>query len=162
MKIELGYLNPGPGASSEELSKVILARFGLLPRKKDAKAGFHSLLFELYERKKEANRSQNPEKAVMSVEEMGAFAGIKRQTMYDYLNRWLMLQIIKKTSFVKNKTVIMGYELNGSNLENAFRKAETIVKDHVEQSLDLIKELQNEIKKDKLKENFRQTPEESD
>ena len=161
MKIELRHMNPGPGANSEELSKVILARFGLLPRKKDAKAGFHNLILELYERKKQANRNQNPEDGVMTVEEMGAFAGIKRQTMYDYLNRWLLLQILKKTSFVKNKAVIVGYELNGSNLENAFRKAEVVVKDHVEVSLDLIKDLQNEIKKQKLKENFKQTHEES-
>ena len=96
-----------------------------------------------------------PEQAVMTVEEMGMFAGIKRQTMYDYLNRWLMLQILKKTSFAKDKTIVMGYELNGSNLENAFKKAEIVVKGHVEQSLDLVKDLQNEIKKEKLKDNFK-------
>ena len=53
-KIELLHMNPGINASSEELAKVVLARFGLVPRKNDAKAGFHKLLLELYERKKKA------------------------------------------------------------------------------------------------------------
>ena len=56
--------------NSEELSKVLLARFGLLPRKKDGSAKLHVLLLELYERKKEANKTKNPEVAVMPVEVM--------------------------------------------------------------------------------------------
>jgi len=153
MKIELRHMNPSPGADSEELSKVVLARFGLIPRKKDAKAGFHKLILELYERKKHSNKEKKPEIAVMTVEEMGMYAGIKRQTVYDYLRRWLMLQILKKTTFVQNGTIITGYELNGSNLENVFRKAEVIIKEHVERSIEYTKELQNEIKKEKLKLN---------
>lgn len=151
MKIELKYMNPGQGADSEELSKVILARFGLIPRKKDAKAGFHKLLLELYQRKKNANNEKKPELSVMSVEEMGAHSGIKRQTMYDYLRRWLSLQIVKKTTLVNSGVVITGYELNGQNLENAFRKAEAIIHDHVGKSIEIVKELQNEVKKDKLR-----------
>lgn len=153
MKIELKHMNPGHGADSEELSKVVLARFGLIPRKKDAKAGFHKLILELYERKKQANKEKKPELAVMTVDEMGMYAGIKRQTVYDYLKRWLMLQILKKTTFVQNGAVVAGYELNGSNLENTFRKAEIVINGHVEQSIELVKELQNEIKKEKLKLN---------
>jgi hypothetical protein len=161
MKIELKYMNPGQGADSDELSRVILARFGLMPRKKDAKAGFHKLLLEMYEKKKAANNDKKPELAVMSVEEMGAISGIKRQTMYDYLRRWTSLQILKKTSFVSNGAVITGYELNGTNLENAFRKAESIVHEHVNKSIEIVKELQNEVKKEKLRKKPVKSDEES-
>lgn len=136
-----------------ELSKVLLARFGLLPRKKDGSAELHKLLLELYERKKIANKDKKPEAAVMPVEEMALHAGIKRQTMYDYLNRWLDLQILKKTSFVANGKVVVGYELNGTNLEGAFRKAETTLKGHMDASFRVIEQLQNEIKKEKLRSN---------
>jgi hypothetical protein len=151
MKIELKYMNPGQGADSDELSRVVLARFGLMPRKKDAKAGFHRLILEMYEKKKAANNEKKPELAVMNVEEMGAISGIKRQTMYDYLRRWTNLQILKKTTLVNNGAVIMGYELNGINLENAFRKAEAIIQEHVSKSIEIVKELQNEVKKEKLR-----------
>lgn len=134
-----------------ELSKVLLARFGLLPRKKDGSAKLHALLLELYERKKEANREKRPESAVMPVEEMALHAGIKRQTMYDYLRRWLDLQVLKKTSFVSSGKVVIGYELNGTNLESAFRKAESTIKNHLESSFRVIETLQNEIKKEKLR-----------
>lgn len=135
----------------EELSKVLLSRFGLLPRKKDGSAQFHKLLLELYERKKIANREKKPEEAVMPVEEMALHAGIKRQTMYDHLKRWLDLQILKKTSFVSSGKVVIGYELNGTNLEGAFRKAESTIKAHLDTSFRLIEQLQNEIKKEKLR-----------
>lgn len=135
----------------EELSKVLIARFGLAPRKKDGNAQMHKLLLQLYERKKEANREKKPEAAVIPVEEMALHAGIKRQTMYDYLKRWLDLQILKKTSFVSNGKVIIGYELNGTNLEGAFRKAEATLKAHMDASFRLIENLQNEIKKEKLR-----------
>ena len=152
MKIELKHMNPSPGANSEELAKVTLARFGLIPRKKDAKAALHKLLLELYERKKLANRSKKAEDAVMTVEDMAMHSDIKRQTMYDYLNRWLMLQIIKKTTFARDQSIVIGYELNGSTLEAAFRKAQVVVNSHVETSIEVIKDLQNEIKKEKLRQ----------
>jgi len=151
MKIELDLIEPVEHASSEELAKVILARLGLLPRKKDALAKFHKLLVELYEKKKLSARERKPELAVMTVEEMGLHAGIKRQTMYDYLNRWLILNVLKKTSFVSDGKIITGYELNGSNLEAAFRKAEYVIQNHMSTTFDIIKEFQNELKKDKLK-----------
>jgi len=135
----------------EELSKVLIARFGLSPRKKDGTAQLHKLLLQLYERKKEANREKKPELAVLPVEEMALYAGIKRQTMYDYLRRWLDFQILKKTSFVSGGKVVIGYELNGNNLEGAFRKAESTLKGHLEASFRLIEQLQNEIKKEKLR-----------
>jgi hypothetical protein len=135
----------------QELAKVLLARFGLLPRKKDGNAQLHKLLLQLYERKKEANREKKPEAAVMPVEEMALYADIKRQTMYDYLRRWLDLQILKKTSFVSSGKVVIGYELNGTNLEGAFRKAEATLKAHMDSSFRIIEHLQNEIKKEKLR-----------
>ncbi|MEM3154267.1 MAG: hypothetical protein QW165_01730 [Candidatus Woesearchaeota archaeon] len=144
----------------EELSKVLLARFGLLPRKKDGNAQMHKLLLQLYERKKEANREKKPEAAVMPVEEMALYAGIKRQTMYDYLKRWLDLQILKKTSFVSGGKVVIGYELNGTNLEGAFRKAEATLKGHLDASFKIIENLQNEIKKEKLRSNAEAKPSE--
>ena len=47
----------------EELAKVLLARFGLMPRKRDGNAKLHKLVLQLYERKKEANRERRPEHA---------------------------------------------------------------------------------------------------
>jgi hypothetical protein len=153
MKIELDVVEPIDNASSEELAKIILARFGLMPKKVDALARFHRLLLELYEKKKLANKDRKPELAVMTVEEMGVYAGIKRQTMYDYLNRWLLLNVLKKTSFVNDGKIITGYELNGPNIEAAFKKAEYVIQNHMTQTFDIIQKFQNEIKKEKLRQN---------
>jgi hypothetical protein len=154
MKFELEVTEPLPDADTEEIARILLARFGLLPRKKDGQAKMHKLLLELYERKKSANREKKPEEAVMTVEDMGVFAGIKRQTMYDYLGRWLSLSLLKKTSFVANGKVVIGYELNGTNLESAFKKAEVTVKNHLDMSLDIVRNLQNEVKKEKIRSNI--------
>ena len=150
MEFLLGHAEP-INQESEELARVLIARFGLSPRKKDGNAQLHKLLLELYERKKLANREKKPEASVMPVEEMALHAGIKRQTMYDYLRRWLDLQILKKTSFVSSGKVVIGYELNGTNLEGAFRKAEATLKGHLDASFRIIEQLQNEIKKEKLR-----------
>ena len=154
MKFELEVTEPLPDAETEEIARILLARFGLLPRKKDGQAKMHKLLLELYERKKYANKEKKPEEAVMTVEDMGVFAGIKRQTMYDYLGRWLSLNLLKKTSFVANGKIIIGYELNGTNLESAFKKAESTVRNHLEQSIDIVRSLQNEVKKEKIRQNI--------
>lgn len=154
MKFELEVTEPLPDAETEEIARILLARFGLLPRKKDGQAKMHKLLLELYERKKVANREKKPEEAVMTVENMGVFAGIKRQTMYDYLGRWLSLNLLKKTSFVANGKVVIGYELNGTNLESSFKKAETTIRNHLEQSLEIVRSLQNEVKREKIKQNI--------
>ncbi|MBI4017129.1 MAG: hypothetical protein HY363_05565 [Candidatus Aenigmarchaeota archaeon] len=150
MKIQLENKEVIDDNSTEQIAMVLLARFGLLPRKKDANAKIHKLLLEIYERKKKANRERAPEAAVVPVDEMGVFAGISRQTMYEYLHRWLDLAILKKTTFVSNGKVITGYELNGQNLEGAFRKAETVIKNHLDYSFKLVDKLQNEIKKEKI------------
>ena len=133
------------------ISPVALLIPSAVPRKKDGTAKFEKLLLELYERKKLANRDKKPEAAVMPVEEMGIFSGIARQTMYEYLKRWVSLGILKKTSFVANGKVIIGYELNGNNLEGAFGKASQAIHNHTETSLDIIRNLQLEIKKEKLR-----------
>jgi hypothetical protein len=146
------------GAQPDELARVLLARFGLLPRKRDGAAQMHKLLLELSERKKAANREKKPEAAVMPVEQMAAFAGIARQTMYEYLRRWLDLNILKKTSFVSDGKVVIGYELNGTNIEGAFRKAEAVLKAHLDHSFRLVDQLQSEIKREKLRKG---EPEES-
>ncbi|MEK6961530.1 MAG: hypothetical protein AABX47_10265 [Nanoarchaeota archaeon] len=151
MKFQLAHTEAQPDANSDEIARTILARFGLLPRKKDGQAKMHSLLLEMYERKKTANREKKPEAAVMTVEDMGVFAGIARQTMYEYLNRWLDLNILKKTSFVVEGKVTIGYELNGPTIEAAFKKAQQTLSNHVETSLELVSRLQNEVKRDKLK-----------
>jgi hypothetical protein len=156
MKFELEATEALPDAESGETARVLLARFGLLPRKRDSAAQMHTLLLELYERKKTSNRMKKPEEAVLTVEDMGVFAGIKRQTMYDYLGRWLALNVLKKTSFVANGKVVIGYELNGPNLEAAFKKAEFVIKNHVEQSLDIVRGLQNQVKKEKIRQNMPQ------
>jgi len=159
MKIQLEQKEAPEQAVPDDIAKTLLARFGLVPRKKDGNAQMHKLLLELSERKKAANREKKPELAVMPVEDMGTFAGIKRQTMYEYLHRWLDLNILKKTSFVSNGKVVIGYELNGTNLESAFRKAESTIKTHLDDSFKLIELLQNEIKKEKLRAGAAEAPE---
>ena len=154
MKIQLGKKEATYDSDIEGSTKVLLDRFGLQPRKKDGLAKMHSLVLELYERKKQANREKKPELAVMPVEDMSIFAGIKRQTMYDHLRRWLDLNILKKTSFVSNGKVVIGYELNGTNLEAAFRKAEVVIRNHIDESFKLVSHIQNEIKKDKIRSNL--------
>ena len=155
MKIQLEHAEALPDGNVEELARVLLARFGLLPRKKDGSAAMHKLLLELYEKKKLANRERKPELAVIPVEMMGNVAGIKRQTMYEYLHRWLDLSILKKTSFVSDGKVVIGYELNGANLEGAFRKAEATIRNHLDASFRLVDVLQNEIKKGKIRDSFK-------
>ena len=54
----------------------------------------------------------------MTVEEMGNAAGITRQTMYDYLKRWIDLDIITKTTYI--------YEGKMTYRSSPFRSAVTI------------------------------------
>ena len=109
------------------------------------------LILELYERKKQAYKNKLPDEAVMTVEAMATYAQVSRQTMYDYLYRFLQLNILKKTSFMKQHELITGYELSGHNLETSFTKAITLIHEELGTSLELIKSLQNEIKKEKLR-----------
>lgn len=131
---------------------MILARIGLMPRKKGSTDKMHQTLLELYERSKESYRKKKPELAIMTVEDMGTFAGISRQTMYDYLSRWTELNIIAKTSYINEGKVIIGYKLNGNTLEKAFERSIQAIQANLETTQSLIKELQRSVKNEKISE----------
>ncbi len=152
-KIILTEQDPGMNANSEELAKVIINRLGLSPRKEGSTDKMYRTLLELYERSKHANREKNAELAVMTVDDMGYFAGITRQTMYEYLKRWMGLNIIVKTSYIKDGKVVIGYKLNGNTLEQAFEKSMQKVSNNLETSMKYIRELQRIVKNEKLSSN---------
>ena len=151
-KIILAEHEPGMNPDSEELAKVIIGRIGLMPRKEGSTDKMYRTFLELYERSKQANREKNPESAVMTVDEMGYFAGITRQTMYEYLKRWMELNLIIKTSYISNGKVVIGYKLNGNTLEQAFEKSIQKVKNNLDTTLKYVKELQRLVKNEKLKQ----------
>lgn len=151
-KIILTNKETGLNPTSEELAKAVLARMGLEPRKTGSTENMHKIFLELYERMKTANKNKEPEAAVMTVEEMGVFAGITRQTMYDYLKRWLTLNIIVKTSYIKDGKVIIGYKLNGATLESAFEKAAMNIQNNLEITRKYMQELQRLLKNEKIKQ----------
>ena len=158
-KLILTDHEPSLGANSEELANIIINRIGVMPRKKGSTERMNRVLLELYENSKASNREKNPKLAVMTVEEMSMHAGITRQTMYDYLKRWLSLDIIAKTSYIDeaNKAVI-GYKLNGSTLENAFEKAKTRINNNLGLTTQYIIELQKLIKNEKLSQKAKKAP----
>jgi hypothetical protein len=151
MDIQLSLSKPLDNSDSKVLMECVLDRFGLLPRKAGAKVRIEALILELYERKKRAYKEKNPNLAIMTVEEMAIFSQISRQTMYDYLDRFLQLSILKKTSVILDKKLTCGYELSSNNLETSFAKALETINEQLSTSMDLIKKLQNEIKKEKLR-----------
>jgi len=149
---EPSSMNP----DSKELATVIINRMGLSPRKVGSTDQMYRVLIELYERTKLSNIEKKPELAVLTVEEMGNVAGITRQTMYDYIKRWIDLDLVVKTSYIYEGKVIIGYKLNGVTVENAFEKAAVKVKNNLELTLKYAKELQNSIKKEKISETMKQ------
>src|SRR3989338_1996606 len=150
-KIILTDMEPGINPNSDELANVVVTRLGLMPRKKGSTEKMNKVLVELYERAKKAYREKNPTFAVMTVEEMALLAGITRQTMYDYLKRWLAIEFIAKTSFIgQENKVVVGYKLNGSTLENAFEKAKARINSNLDFSLKYILELQKTVKNEKI------------
>lgn len=149
-KIVLQNHEPGMNPTSEELAKVVMSRMGLEPRKSGSTDKMFRTLLEMYERSKAAHRDKKPELAVMTVEEMGAYAGITRQTMYDYLRRWLELNMITKTSYIVDNKVVIGYKLNGPTLEASFDKARQQVSNNLELTIRYIRELQKLIKNEKI------------
>ena len=154
MKIVLQNEIPSNSSNSTEIANTILSRIGLLPRKSGSTKNMNKVLLELYERSKLSNKMQQPHIALMSVEEMAIHAGITRQTFYEYLVRWIELNFIVKQNYVivKNNTkkILNGYRLNGSNILNAFEKVKTTINENLNQTLNLTKKLQNEIKREKL------------
>ena len=151
-KIILTNAEPGLNAGSDDLANIIMARIGLLPRKKGSTDKMHQVLLELYERAKQSYRKKRPEMAIMTVEDMGSFAGISRQTMYDYLSRWTELGLIAKTSFINEGKVIIGYKLNGNTLEQAFDRSISTIQENLSQTQNLIRELQRTVKNEKISE----------
>ncbi len=144
-------------ATSDELAKAIAARLGVVARKKNAKIGMHQVLIELYERRKLANQQKKPQLAIMTVEEMALFAGVKKPTMYDYLGRWLKLNLIKKASYVDaNGKIIRGYMLNGTTLEDAFNKVKESIEYFLEKTRRMIQEFQRLRKNEKISNAMRQ------
>lgn len=151
-KILLTDAEPEYNANSDALAKIITMRLGLLPRKKGSTDHMHKIMLELYERSKKAAREKNPELAVMTVEEMAAFAGITKQTMYEYVDRWLQLEFISKVSYIgSDKKVVKGYKLTGSTLEDAFQKARIVVMKNLDTTQHYILELQKLLKNEKIK-----------
>lgn len=149
---EPGTVNP----SSKELSEVIISRMGLNPRKKGSTEEMYKVLVELYERMKLSAKEKKPELAVLTVEDLGNYAGITRQTMYEYLKRWTDLDLIVKTTYIYETKVIIGYKLNGVTLENAFEKAAVKIRNNLDLTLKLVRDLQNSIKKEKISETMKQ------
>ena len=149
-KIVLQSIEPSTNPTSEELAKVVMSRVGLDPRKTGSTDKMYRTLLELYERAKFAYREKKPEEAVMTVEEMGMYAGITRQTMYDYLRRWLELNMIVKTSYIKDNKVIIGYKLNGATLEQSFDKAISRITKNLDDTKKYIQDLQKLIKNEKI------------
>ena len=150
MKIVLNNIETEINPTSDELANVIINRMGLMPRKKGSTENMHKVLVELYERAKTASKERQPEEAIMTVEEMGLFAGITRQTMYDYLRRWIQLNLIIKTSYIKDGKVIIGYKLNGNTLESAYEKSATIIKNNLDLTQKYVQELQKMLKNEKI------------
>ena len=161
-KIILTNKETGLNPTSEELAMTILSRIGLEPRKTGSTEKMHKVFLELYERMKLANREKKPESSVMTVEEMGVFAGITRQTMYDYLKRWLALNIILKTSYIKDGKVIIGYKLNGATVETAFEKAVLNIQNNLEITKKYVQELQRVLKNEKISQKQRENAISSD
>lgn len=151
-KIILTNHEPGISANSEELAKILLCRIGLMPRKSGSTDKMHRTLLELYERTKHAYRFKRPEKAVMTVEEMGMYAGITRQTMYDYLKRWIDISLIIKTSYISGGKVTIGYKLNGNTLEQAFDRVVNTIRGNLDLTQRYIRELQRLVKNEKIAE----------
>jgi DNA-binding transcriptional regulator GbsR (MarR family) len=151
----LRHSEPTMNPSSDELANVIIHRMGLMPRKKGSTEKIHRILVELYEKAKVASRDKNPTSALMTVEEMAMHAGISRQTMYDYIKRWLDMDFISKTSYIgAEQKVIIGYKLNGPTLESAFDKSKTKILNNVDITAKYIGELQRILKNEKISKRF--------
>jgi predicted transcriptional regulator len=151
-KLILMETHPSLSPTSEEMAKVVLERMGLMPRKKGATDKMHRTLTELYERAKRSYRHKRPQEAVMTVEEMGFYAGITRQTMYDYLKRWIDLGLLVKTSYITEGKVIIGYKLNGNTLEQAFERAMQTISQNLDITKKYIREMQRLVKNEKIAE----------
>ncbi len=155
-KIILTDVEPEFNSDSNSLSKVVISRLGLLPRKKGSNDCMHKIMQELYERCKKATKEKNQKFSVMTVEDMANYAQITKQTMYEYLGRWIDIEFIIKVSFLDDlgKKVI-GYKLNGNNLEEAFNKVEKMILKNLSETSKYVSELQKMIKNEKISETMK-------
>lgn len=154
-KIVLQHAEPNLNANSEELAGVVIQRLGLMPRKKGSTERMNVVFLQMYEKAKEASREKNPTKAVITVEEMALHAHISRQTMYEYLERWLALDFIVKQSYIgSDNKVVVGYRLNGTTLESAFDKAKVRISNHLDLTSKYIQELQKVLKNEKISQSI--------
>ncbi|MBT4824693.1 hypothetical protein HN695_08000 [Candidatus Woesearchaeota archaeon] len=150
-KIILTNIEPGLNADSSEMANVVIQRIGLMPRKKGSTEKMHRVLIDMYERAKLATREKDPKQAIMTVENMGVSAGITRQTMYEYLRRWLELDLIIKTSYIDEwNKVVIGYKLNGTTIEQAFERAKKKVHKHLDETSKYVVEMQKLLKNEKI------------
>jgi len=149
-KIVLNDTEPTINPDSSELADIIVNRLGLMPRKKGSTEKMKTLLIELYERSKAANKEKRLDKAVITVEEMAIITGITRQTMYDYLKRWLAINLLVKTSFIMENKAVIGYKLNGATLEAAFDKVRSKINENLDFTSNYITELQRILKNEKI------------
>ncbi|MFT4310264.1 MAG: hypothetical protein ACMXYC_01390 [Candidatus Woesearchaeota archaeon] len=155
-KIILNQIDADISANSTELAQIIVARLGLEPRKKGSTDAIYRVLLEFYERSKQATQYKDPKKAVMTVEEMGYYAKVSKQTMYEYLQRWLLIGMIVKISYIDNAgKVTVGYKLHGNTIEDAFQKAKSVILRHIDQTERYIVELQKKIKNEKISESMK-------
>lgn len=158
MKIILQNEHLPRDADSKLIASILLSRIGLLPRKSGSTKEMHSVLIELYERSKLSNKLSQPQLALMSVEEMAKYANISRQTFYEYLGRWVELNLIQKQNYVVmsdiGKRIYNGYRLNGANLLAAVEKVNDTIQNNMNETIRITKLLQNEIKKEKLRSNY--------
>lgn len=157
-KIILTATEPPVAANSDQLATTIINRIGLMPRKRGSTENIHKTFVEFYERAKKATASKDLKQAVMTVEEMAIFAKITRQTMYEYLQRWLDLNFIQKVSYIDNNNkVIIGYKLNGNTLEEAFEKSKKKIMDNLDKTQSLVAELQKMLKNEKISASMKKT-----
>jgi len=141
-----------PGMDSKELASVVLDRLGLRPRKKGSTEVMYKVLLEFYERQKQAVQMKDPALGILTVEEMALYAKISRQTMYEYLGRWLQIDLIQKVSFLDgNKKLIVGYKLRGTTLEDAFKHTKSVFEKQLTVTNDYIIQLQKLIKNEKIR-----------
>lgn len=145
------------GNDSEKLAQCIVERIGLMPRKRGSNPLLHKTLVEFYERMKRASAQKDPKISVMTVDEMAIFAKISRQTMYEYLERWVQLELIQKVTYLEsNGKVIIGYKLTASSLEDAFIKVKNNILANLEQTGKYIVELQKTLKNEKISSTMKQ------
>ncbi len=150
-KITLTDQEPPISSTSDMLANTLVSRIGLMPRKSGATDAMHRVLLEFFERAKKANAQKDPKLAVMTVEEMAVYARITRQTMYEYLERWLMTDLIVKVSYIDAMhKVFVGYKLNGVTLDDAFDAFEKKVHRNVSQTRKLAVQLAKMLKNEKI------------